>query len=551
MAVTQLPDISNGDRLANSDRLAALHTTGLLDSPPELAFDRITGLVTRALNAPVALISLLDKDREFFKSCVGLPDPWCTQRQVPLSHSLGQYVVDRREPFVVPDASLESTVIHNGAVDELGAMAYLGVPLELSGEVIGALAAIDSVPRAWSDVEIDILQDLAAMVMTEIALRQQQAKQRSRQPGDCETLLQRIRLRQILDVLPEGVLLAAADQRFLLCNSAAAEILGVDVTNEDSMGAVIGSFMPREMDGAPIPLDKMPIARSLLNGETVRGERILIRKADSDEDVPILISSAQLRGADDTVDGAVATFQDITEISQVEQQKDDFVATVSHDLKSPITAIRGHAQMLQRVASRLDGPDTARLLDGLNRIEGSSRQMVQILDDLVDLAYLAINRELAMRLEPTDLAALVRDAAADYEERSESHPIRVEVDEELVGTVDGPRLRRVLDNLLSNAIKYSPDGGEILLRLTRLNHSDEPWVHIQVIDHGVGSPPDDVPKIFDRYSRGGNVGGIKGTGLGLAGVRQIVLQHGGSTEIDSKVGQGTTVTVELPLSSDS
>ncbi len=296
-------------------------------------------------------------------------------------------------------------------------------------------------------------------------------------------------------MLPEGVLLAGADQRFLLCNSAGAEILGVDVTNEDSMGAVIGSFMPREMDGAPIPLDKMPIARSLLNGETVRGERILIRKADSGEDVPILISSAQLRGADDTVDGAVATFQDITEISQVEQQKDDFVATVSHDLKSPITAIRGHAQMLQRVASRLDGPDTTRLLDGLNRIEGSTRQMVQILDDLVDLAYLAINRELAMRLEPTDLAALARDAAADNEERSESHPIRVEVDEELVGTVDGPRLRRVLDNLLSNAIKYSPDGGEILLRLTTVeslrgalgpHSSDRSWC-----GHPPGRPPQD------------------------------------------------------------
>ena len=529
----------------NDQRLDAVRSTGLLGSPPDPAFDRIAGLATRVLNAPVALISLIDTDREYFVSCVGLPEPWCTEQQTPLSHSLGQFVVAAGAPYIVPDVSLEPSLADHGAVTDLGVMAYAGVPLELhTGQLIGALAAIDSVPRAWSDSEIAILDDLAALAITEVRLRLKQQRNERR------NFIQRVRLRQILDVIPEGVLIAGSDQRFVLCNAVGAEILGTDLMNDGSVSFMMGSFMPREMDGTPIPLDEMPLARSLFRGETVRGERILIRRANSEHDVPILISSAQLRGADDVAEGVVAIFQDITEINEVDQQKDDFVVTVSHDLKSPITAVKGHAQMLQRIARRMDGPDGQRMLDGLDRIESSSRQMVQILDDLVDLAYLAINRQLAIRREPTDLAALARDTAADYSERGESHPIRLEIEQDVVGDVDGPRLRRVLNNLLSNAIKYSPDGGEIVLRLATLERNGQPWVRIQVADHGVGIPASDLPHIFDRYSRGGNVGGIKGTGLGLAGVRQIVIQHGGSTEVESEERHGTTVTVELPLTAE-
>jgi signal transduction histidine kinase len=537
--------VTDQNATENDQRLAAVRSTGLLGSPPDPAFDRIAGLATRVLNAPVALISLVDSDREYFVSCVGLPEPWCTEQQTPLTHSLGQFVVASGAPYIVPDVSLEPSLADHGAVTDLGVMAYAGVPLELNeGQPIGAFAAIDSVPRAWSESEIAILDDLAALAVTEVRLRLKETA------NERPPFIQRVRLRQILDVIPEGVLIAGSDQRFVLCNAAGAEILGTDLMNEDAVSFMMGSFMPRGMDGTPIPLDEMPLARSLFTGETVRGERILIRKANSEHDVPILISSAQLRGADDVAEGVVAIFQDITEINEVDQQKDDFVVTVSHDLKSPITAVKGHAQMLQRIARRMDGPDGQRMLDGLNRIEGSSRQMVQILDDLVDLAYLAINRQLAIRREPTDLAALARDTAGDYSERDESHPIRLEIEQDVVGDVDGPRLRRVLNNLLSNAIKYSPDGGEIVLSLATLQLNGQPWVRIQVTDQGVGIPASDLPHIFDRYSRGGNVGGIKGTGLGLAGVRQIVLQHGGSTEIESEEQRGTTVTVELPLSAE-
>lgn len=153
-------------------RLHALAATGLLDSPPEQAFDRFTRLANKLLGTPLALVSLVDRDRQFFKSQIGLQDPWATARETPLSHSFCQYVVRDQQPLVVPDARCHAVLRHNPAIDALGVIAYLGVPLTTSdGDTLGALCAIDTKPREWNQQTIEILTDLAAFVMTEIELR--------------------------------------------------------------------------------------------------------------------------------------------------------------------------------------------------------------------------------------------------------------------------------------------------------------------------------------------------------------------------------------------
>ena len=153
-------------------RLAALHATNLLDSAPERDFDRITELASRLLGAPVALISLVDADRQFFKSQVGLPAPYDVSRQTPLSHSFCQHVVATRDMLVVTDAGNDPRVRDNLAVRDLNVSAYLGVPLTMpDGQVLGSLCAIDGVPRQWSDNDAASLRDLAELVMDVIALR--------------------------------------------------------------------------------------------------------------------------------------------------------------------------------------------------------------------------------------------------------------------------------------------------------------------------------------------------------------------------------------------
>jgi GAF domain-containing protein len=124
------------------------------------------------LNAPVALVSGVEQDRQFFKSCLGLPEPWASSRQSPLSHSFCQHAVARREPLVVSDAREVPELLNNRAIQDMGVIAYLGIPLiTREGYAVGTLCVIDHEPRAWTRDQVDLLKDLAASVVTEIALR--------------------------------------------------------------------------------------------------------------------------------------------------------------------------------------------------------------------------------------------------------------------------------------------------------------------------------------------------------------------------------------------
>lgn len=179
-----------GQPLDDRARLAALRFTGLLDSAPAPGFDRLTGLAARLLKAPVSLVSLVDDHRQYFKSAVGLD-----VRETPLSHSFCQHVVRSGEPLVVPDAASDERVTGNLAIDELGVAAYAGVPLVTQdGAVLGSFCVIDTVPRTWSQEELEILQELAGSVMTEIELGQalrtaELARSRLALLADASTLL--------------------------------------------------------------------------------------------------------------------------------------------------------------------------------------------------------------------------------------------------------------------------------------------------------------------------------------------------------------------------
>ncbi len=162
------------------ERLEALAETGLLDTPPEVGFDRITQLASQLIGSPVSLISLVDADRQFFKSAVGLPEPWNSLRETPLSHSFCQHVVATGAPLIIEDARSDALLRGNLAIRDLGVIAYLGVPLKTSdGHVLGALCAIESKPRTWSARDTDSLTQFASIVMDEIDLRDEIKKRRA------------------------------------------------------------------------------------------------------------------------------------------------------------------------------------------------------------------------------------------------------------------------------------------------------------------------------------------------------------------------------------
>lgn len=162
--------------LRDPARLDALSRTRLLDSPVEKSYDRVTHLATQLLDVPVALVSLVDHDRQFFKSHHGLGEPWATQRQTPLSHSFCQWVVSSGESLAVASAQSDEVLRHNRAVDELHVTAYAGALLAApEGAPIGSVCAIDSKPKTWTEDELATLNDLRDIVQSYVSAQSEPA----------------------------------------------------------------------------------------------------------------------------------------------------------------------------------------------------------------------------------------------------------------------------------------------------------------------------------------------------------------------------------------
>ena len=199
-------------RLRDENRLAALSATGLMDSPAEPAYDRLTALAARIIGAPVALVSLVNQERQFFKSAYGFDvEPWATLRGTPLSHSFCQHVVATGEPLIVGDAREEPLLAQNAAIADLGVIAYAGIPLRTAdGSTIGSFCVIDQEPRQWTDDQVRVLKDLAAAAMTEVELR---LDIRQRQTVEAELVQTTESLRLTQDLL---VAISEAQAGFLL-----------------------------------------------------------------------------------------------------------------------------------------------------------------------------------------------------------------------------------------------------------------------------------------------------------------------------------------------
>jgi PAS domain S-box-containing protein len=278
-----------------------------------------------------------------------------------------------------------------------------------------------------------------------------------------------------------------------------------------------------------------------------RGDFELRRKNGSLMPVESSITSVQLP----TGSVYVGVLRDVSERRRFEQLQEEFLSALAHDLMNPLTSVRGQTQILRRRIARGELLDEGRLNTGLESIDVASTRMTRLLDELADVMRLRAGQEIDLHRESTDLVALARRTAAEQDRLTERHTIQVaSAVDELIGFWDGPRLERVLGNLLGNAIKYSPEGGEITVRIAREGDDDAGVAVLSVEDRGVGIPAADLGHIFEPFRRAGNVESFAGSGIGLAGARRIVELHGGTIAVKSSEGQGSTFTVRLPIAAN-
>ncbi|HEV7508716.1 MAG TPA: ATP-binding protein [Thermoanaerobaculia bacterium] len=343
---------------------------------------------------------------------------------------------------------------------------------------------------------------------------------------------ERDQLQQILASMSEGVLVVGPDGRALMINPAFYRLFDLE-----------GDFAGRPV----LEIIRHPGFARLIEATLRQGEpqNAQIELAAPERRTLLLASSPiTLGGGTGGRQGAVVATRDTTDLTRVADMRKDFVANVSHELKTPLAAIRGFAETLRDGA--LDEPATARRF--IERIVSQCRRLQELLEDLLTLSRLE-GVAPALEREPVALAAVVHRAveliaAVAREKRVE---IEVETGDEplppVLGDPDG--LERLVLNLLDNAIKYNRPEGRITIRLSR---SDGEAV-LEVTDTGIGIPPESIPRLFERFYRvdKGRAREEGGTGLGLAIVKHVAQTHGGQVEVESRVGQGSTFKVRLPL----
>jgi two-component system phosphate regulon sensor histidine kinase PhoR len=387
------------------------------------------------------------------------------------------------------------------------------VPLHAQDRVIGALGVDNRIShRPFSqhhELLMTILSDYAA-----IAIQNAQSYQNSER--------ERTKLGTILDSIHNGVILLDKENRILLINPAAQSAFGLGFS--ELLGVpVLDAIQHHDFAGLLESISDNPLKFYEIGFEDGR------------------VFSAQYTPIE-TI-GAVITMEDITHLKMLDRLKNDFIHTISHDLRSPLTSIMGYVELLERV-----GPLNDQQKDFIRHVQGSIQNITALVNDLLDLGRIEagfdnrkdeVNLETVLRFTLDNLSRQIQDKEQD---------LQLNITENLPALRGNPiRLRQMTDNLLVNAIKYTPERGTLIVNL-RLDNGQ---IIFEVADTGVGIPAPDQVHIFEKFYRAGNAPkGTPGTGLGLAIVKSIVDNHEGRIWVESVVGKGTKFTVVLPTSGE-
>lgn len=347
---------------------------------------------------------------------------------------------------------------------------------------------------------------------------------------------ERDRLAQIVDVLPIGVVLMDATGRVTLENALTRELFQrTDRPAPGLAGQMVGTLS--RADGSPYELGDVPIARSL-RGEEVRGELLRYARADGKR-FDLLTNSSPLRDASGAIVGAIAAYEDVTAMSEAQRERTAFFAMASHELKTPVTAIRGQIQLALRFAQR---GTTELVSTALSRADDQVQRLASLIDDLLDAARLDVGR-FDLVLASIDVADVVMASAERLRPTAGERVIRVDLpDELLIVTGDARRLSQVVDNVVVNALRHG-GSGDVVVSLS----GEDGGAVVRVRDHGLGIAADEWDRIFERFYRTQSARGTTpGTGLGLYVSREIARLHGGDLTLESTGPNGTVFRLWLP-----
>ncbi len=520
-------------------RLATLTSLDILDTGTERSFDDIVELAATMCDVPVALISFVDRDRQWFKAKYGWKD-----ESTPRSIAFCARTILGVQALVVEDATHDERFVDNPLVTgDPFVRFYAGVPLRVghdSASGVGSLCVVDTEPRQLSDTVLASLEVLARQVEQMLESRLLVADHRRQA---VETALLRERYRAITESMLCGIVVHARDGAIESVNPAAEWLLGATIDQMRGVTPMHPMWDCVRADGSPFPGDQHPASVTLRDGIEVRDVVMGVRLSDGRRRW-IVVASSPVTDATGAADGAVATFVDITNEFELRDRLEQslsvirtsmrehaaLTAAITHDLAAPAATTRIYADL---VAGGLDGSEQVHAVEALRQHAHRTEQLVA---DLGTVATRMRSDETPTRVE-SDLAGIVRRACARAERAVELEPPAADTHAE----VDVVQIERLLDNLLSNVAKHTP--ADVTARITLAGDTD--MVTITVDDDGPGVPESERERIFDAFQRLPASSTTAGSGVGLYLVRQFARFHGGDAACGTSPGGGSRFTVTI------
>ncbi|HKZ54950.1 MAG TPA: ATP-binding protein [Anaerolineales bacterium] len=391
--------------------------------------------------------------------------------------------------------------------------ALMAMPVRNEDEYVGTLWLGHRSPHAFSSSEVNLLSIVSGQLGVSVA----NSRLYYRAEGE------RLRLSAILEATPDAVIVIDRNNRVLLANPAAEMVL------RESAEAALGR-----------PAVEVLAPPELLELLVVRGSELRTTEVNLGAGRVLFACATEVDDGEGEPSGRVCVLWDITHYKKLDMLKSEFVATVSHDLRAPLTLMRGYATMISMVGS-MNGQQR----EFVRKILDSADQMARLVDNLLDLGR--IEAGVGLKLEMIQIEAVIRDLVKTFRPQAMNKQLTLEIE---VGEgmepieVDPTLVRQAVANLIDNAIKYTPSKGHVTVRASQAQGRQR----ISVEDTGVGIAPTDQARLFEKFyrARGKETLRERGSGLGLAIVKSIIEQHGGRVTVESRLGVGSTFTIDLP-----
>ncbi len=504
-------------------RLHALYELSILDTVREQSYDDIAQLAITICNVPIAVVSLVDKNRQWFKTCVGL-DVTETSRDIAFcAHA----ILNPTEILEVEDATRDVRFFDNALVTGApGIRFYAGAPLVTkTGFALGTLCVIDYQPKRLTDEQKKSLMILANQVVKLLELRESH-RTVADQAEKFSTFYQMSPVAIALNRFDDGV--------FVEANPELYRMLGY--TPEEFFGLSYSDITPKKYEKSEA--EQLELMRQYHRYGPY--EKHFIHKTG--DWVPVLLNGVLIKNRLGELQ-IWSIIQDITERKRTEQLKNEFVSSVSHELRTPLTSISASLRM---VLGGMLGEVPEKIADLLKMAEKNSQRLTLLINDLLDMEKLLAGK-MIFDLRPHMVMPMIEQAILENQAYADQYAVSfsIESNNDYVIVVDNQRLQQVLNNFLSNAAKFSNQNSRVDIRVT----SDQGKVRISVQDYGQGIPVDFQKRIFQKFAQADASDSRRrgGTGLGLSISKELVERMGGEIGFASELNKGSVFFAEFPL----